>query len=182
MKLSIGQQPSLAGLLRRPQSGRPAGEWLGGTNAPAPRPQGFISSARFSASSHAVFPAAVLSLRLLVCFTLAAGSLILSGCSKAPKPMAADPAVPAVAAGQPPAAVVPVPVHEPVPVPVGGNQPSPQTIHEMEKVLVGYMISQHHRPQSFEEFVAATKIQVPPPPPGKKYVIAQNMHIILVSK
>lgn len=55
-----------------------------------------------------------------------------------------------------------------------------RNIHQMERVLVGWIISTHHRPNSFEEFVAATRIQVPPPPPGKKYVIAKNMHIILV--
>ena len=46
------------------------------------------------------------------------------------------------------------------------------------RVLVGWIISHHNRPKSFEEFVADTQIQVPPPPPGKKYVIAHNMHIL----
>lgn len=55
-------------------------------------------------------------------------------------------------------------------------------IHQMERVLVGWIISHHNRPKSFEEFVADTQIQVPPPPSGKKYVIAHNMHILLVDK
>ena len=50
----------------------------------------------------------------------------------------------------------------------------------MERVLVGWVIQNHHRPQSFEEFAAATHIQAPPLPPGKKYAIAKNMHIVVV--
>jgi len=52
----------------------------------------------------------------------------------------------------------------------------------MERVLVGYVIRTHQRPASFEAFVAATQIQVPPPPDGQKYAIAKNMHIVLVNK
>ena len=52
----------------------------------------------------------------------------------------------------------------------------------MERALVGWVIRNHQRPKSFEAFVAASGIQVPPPPAGKKYVIAKNMHIVLVDQ
>ena len=52
----------------------------------------------------------------------------------------------------------------------------------MERVLVGWVIRNRQRPKSFEAFVAASGIQVPPPPAGKKYVIAKNMHIVLVDQ
>jgi len=72
----------------------------------------------------------------------------------------------------------------PGPQPAQPPPPSanPQGIHDMERVLVGYVIRTHQRPASFEAFVAATQIQVPPPPDGQKYAIAKNMHIVLVNK
>jgi hypothetical protein len=76
---------------------------------------------------------------------------------------------------QQPPVIAPTPTEAP-------NDPAPQNIHEMERVLVGWVIRNHHRPKSFEEFAASANIQVPPPPAGKKYFIAKNMHIILVNQ
>jgi len=115
-----------------------------------------------------------------VCLALVAGVLLSAGCGNAKKPAAETTAVtPEIVK---PAATDHAPVYAPTPTPAAGSEPAPQNIHEMERVLVGWVIRNHHRPQSFEEFVASAEIQVPPPPSGKKYIIAKNMHIVLVDK
>jgi hypothetical protein len=37
--------------------------------------------------------------------------------------------------------------------------------------LKRYVVRTRSAPKNFEEFVAASRVQAPPPPPGKKYVI-----------
>ena len=95
------------------------------------------------------------------------------GCHKTPA------APPAAAAD---ASAAPLPPPGPQAAPVTAIDRSPQDIHNMERALVGWVIRNHQRPKSFEEFVASSGIQVPPPPAGKKYVIAKNMHIVLVDQ
>ena len=118
--------------------------------------------------------------------TMAALGCLLIGCGKKQAPQAS--AVPPADVqnqsqnqnGQ--AAVAPDLSHAAPPqlaAPSGADLQA-RDIHQMERVLVGWIISTHHRPQSFEEFATATHIQVPPPPAGKKYAIAKNMHIVLV--
>ena len=104
------------------------------------------------------------------------------GCHKTPAapPAAAADSSPPVAAGD--ASAAPLPPPGPQAAPVTAIDRSPQDIHNMERALVGWVIRNHQRPKSFEEFVASSGIQVPPPPAGKKYVIAKNMHIVLVDQ
>jgi hypothetical protein len=110
-------------------------------------------------------------------------SCLLMGCEKkAATQVSAAPSANASQNSNGQAAAGPAPSHTEPPqlaAPSGADLQA-RDIHQMERVLVGWIISTHHRPNSFEEFVAATQIQVPPPPPGKKYVIAKNMHILLV--
>jgi hypothetical protein len=48
--------------------------------------------------------------------------------------------------------------------------------------LRGWMMSQRTGPpKSFEEWIARSHIQVPPPPPGKKYAI-RHVWVVLVDK
>ena len=105
------------------------------------------------------------------------------GCHKAttPPPAAAgDNSLPVAAADSSSGAPLPPPGPQAAPLTV--NDHSPQDIHNMERALVGWVIRNHQRPKSFEAFVAASGIQVPPPPAGKKYVIAKSMHIVLVDQ
>ena len=105
------------------------------------------------------------------------------GCHKASTPppsVSADNPPPVVAAAASSAAPLPPPGPQVAAVTAADH--SPQDIHNMERVLVGWVIRNHQRPKSFEEFVASAGIQVPPPPAGKKYVIAKNMHIVLVDQ
>ena len=105
------------------------------------------------------------------------------GCHKATTPPpagAGDNSSPVAAADSSSAAPLPPP--GPPAAPLTVNDHSPQDIHTMERALVGWVIRNHQRPKSFEAFVAASGIQVPPPPAGKKYVIAKSMHIVLVDQ
>lgn len=110
--------------------------------------------------------------------------LTVAGCDKKPAPPAATAPPPNAGSQGGPAATTSAPTHTEPPqlAAPAGNDLQAKSIHQMERVLVGWVISHHHRPKSFEEFVADSQIKVPPPPPGKKYVIASNMHILLVDK
>lgn len=118
------------------------------------------------------------------CVALMALVLAVVGCGKKQPPQAAAPPAPAAGNQNAPATPASQPTHTEPPqlAAPAGNDLQAKSIHQMEKVLVGWVISHHHRPKSFEEFVAESRIQVPSPPPGKKYVIANNMHILLVDK
>jgi hypothetical protein len=39
-----------------------------------------------------------------------------------------------------------------------------------------------HTPKNFEEFAASANVPIPPPPPGKKYVIDSLMHVSLTDR
>ena len=110
-------------------------------------------------------------------------ALGVCGCHKAPaSPPAAAADIPPPVAAADSSLASPLPPPGPQAAPVTANDHSPQDIHSMERALVGWVIRNHQRPKSFEAFVAASGIQVPPPPAGKKYVIAKSMHIVLVDQ
>ena len=46
---------------------------------------------------------------------------------------------------------------------------------ELRRTMIGRKLS-----GSFEEFVAIRNLQVPPPPPGKKYAINKQWRVVLV--
>jgi hypothetical protein len=48
---------------------------------------------------------------------------------------------------------------------------------ELHHAMVGRKLN-----RDFDEFVAVSKIEVPPPPPGKKYAIDEKWKVILVNK
>lgn len=49
-----------------------------------------------------------------------------------------------------------------------------QLTRELHRAMIGRKLS-----GSFEEFVAISHVQVPPPPPGKKYVISKKWRVVL---
>ena len=77
--------------------------------------------------------------------------------------------------------------------PVPGAMPTPETpkvvgasqadidallaelTRELRRTMIGRKLS-----GSFEEFVAIRNLQVPPPPPGKKYAINKQWRVVLV--
>jgi len=52
-----------------------------------------------------------------------------------------------------------------------------QLTRELHRTMIGRKLS-----GSFEEFVAVRNLQVPPPPPGKKYAISKQWRVILVDQ
>ncbi len=70
-----------------------------------------------------------------------------------------------------------------------GNTTSPQApgqpdgqpdLAALDRSLIRWIVTNHRRPASFEQFAATAKVAIPPPPAGKKYIIQKNMHIALV--
>ncbi len=53
---------------------------------------------------------------------------------------------------------------------------------ELTREVRRWIIATKKRPGSFEEVMADAQIAVPPPPPGKKYVLSREMRVILVNE
>ena len=48
--------------------------------------------------------------------------------------------------------------------------------------VLRWAVAHQRRPASFEEFAADPGVQIPPPPPGKKYKMEHSMHVVLVNQ
>ena len=53
-------------------------------------------------------------------------------------------------------------------------------LSELNRELRRWMVRNQRPPKNFEDFAATANVQISPPPPGKKYVIDRQMHVILV--
>jgi len=53
-------------------------------------------------------------------------------------------------------------------------------LQSLNQQLIRWVVQNHQRPKSFEDFVARANVQVPPPPAGKKYVIDKRGFVALV--
>jgi hypothetical protein len=126
------------------------------------------------------------------CFAMSGVIVLSTGCSKkeAPAPVAANPApdTNVVASASTPAAAGSAPSQRdtasgPVPIPatpklITGDVDAAlaQLTRELHRTMIGRKLS-----GSFEEFVAVSHVQVPPPPAGKKYAIDKHWHVVLVN-
>jgi hypothetical protein len=118
---------------------------------------------------------AIVALSLVVLLGLA------SGCKKSPQVQVAEPATNQVAATP----------GGPAPGPPQPSAPTPDTTidtssieatladltHQLHRTMIG-----RHLSGSFEEFVAISKVNPPPPPAGKKYAISKQWKVILVNQ
>jgi hypothetical protein len=52
----------------------------------------------------------------------------------------------------------------------------------INRALLRWVVGNRRTPQNFDDFAATAGVTIPPPPAGKKYVIAKNMHILLVNQ
>jgi hypothetical protein len=105
-----------------------------------------------------------------------------SGCSK--KTSSVTPAPPPVADAQADAApgqpASPQPAQPSAsPLVQADGQPD---LSELNRKLIRWIVGNRRPPKNFEDFAATAGFAIPAPPPGKKYVIAKNMHIELVSQ
>jgi len=112
--------------------------------------------------------------------------LVATGCRKNESAKAPEPA-PVVATAATPSNVG-GPVPQPLPTPATPQTIAPpssgnvdetltQLTRELHRTMIGRKLS-----GSFEEFVAVRNLQVPPPPPGKKYAISKQWRVILVDQ
>ena len=114
-------------------------------------------------------------------FLLLAGLVIGTGCHKATKDQTAAPS-PEVTTQQAndhmplPAQSQPVTT---APATQSNGQPD---LAELDRSLLRWIMSNRRPPKNFEDFAATAGVPIPPPPPGKKYIIASDMHIKLVNQ
>lgn len=52
---------------------------------------------------------------------------------------------------------------------------------ELNRVARLWMIRNHRRPTGWDDFAAHAGVQIPPPPPGKKYLLSTDMRVTLVN-
>jgi len=72
-------------------------------------------------------------------------------------------------------------VAAPAPVVVAENADVNATLSQLALELRKYVVRTRSVPKNFEEFVAKSGIQVPPPPGGKKYAI-EGQAVVLVKR
>lgn len=116
---------------------------------------------------------------------LVAGVLLFSGCGKAKKSASETPApAPATETAKQTApdhlsVLAPAPGTAPAVVAAPNGEPD---LGELNRNLIRWIVRNQRRPANFEDFAATAGVVIPPAPAGKKYVIAKNMHIQLVSQ
>jgi hypothetical protein len=63
-----------------------------------------------------------------------------------------------------------------IPVTQTDGQPD---MGELNRVARLWMVRNQRRPTSWDDFVAHAGVTIPPPPPGKKYVLSKSMQVSL---
>ena len=113
----------------------------------------------------------MLAKRVLLCLAI---PLAVFGCKRQPPPAATSQSAAAesVAAPAPPASVQAAP---PAPAPTG--EPV-----NLDRELRKWIVRNRRPPKNFEDFAATAGVEIPPPPPGKKYVVDKTMHIVLANR
>ena len=112
--------------------------------------------------------------------------LVATGCRKNESAKAPEPAPVVETVAKQSNAGGPVP--QPLPTPAAPQTIAPpssgnvdetltQLTRELHRTMIGRRLS-----GTFEEFVAVRNLQVPPPPPGKKYAISKQWRVILVDQ
>ena len=110
-------------------------------------------------------------------------TLFSVGCKKAKAPTAEAPAPTPAQAKQ--AETDHMPVYLPTPVAAPAVAAAPDAapdLAELNRSMIRWLMKNHRKPKSFEDFAATAGVAIPPPPAGKKYIIAPNMHIQLVNR
>ena len=114
-----------------------------------------------------------------------AAAFLLTGCGKktgTPPPVAQPPTQqPAAAPGiQQPG--TPVPVAPVVTSQTNTNINVEPDLDALSMAVRAWGLQHSGMPKDFAEFAANPNIQIPPPPPGKKYAFDHKKHVILVNR
>ena len=116
---------------------------------------------------------------LILLFVLAT----LAGCK--PKPVATPAPASAVAEATnvdgPPVAQAAV-AASPSALPVIASDNGQPDLGALSHSVLRWAVAHQRRPASFEEFAADPRVQIPPPPPGKKYKMEHSLHVVLVNQ
>jgi hypothetical protein len=116
---------------------------------------------------------------------LALALALVAGCSKhSPGPTEQNQARPDAAAMPPPSQLPPGmgnPTAAAKPAVVAPNADVNATLSQLALELRKYVMRTRSVPKNFDEFVAKSGIQVPPPPEGKKYAI-DGQSVVLVKR
>jgi hypothetical protein len=118
-----------------------------------------------------------------VYLALVVGVLLFAGCGKAKKSAAETPASSPESVKQAETDHLPVATPTPAAAPALATAPNGEPdLKELDRSLLRWLMRNRRKPASFEDFSATAGVAIPPPPAGKKYVIAKNMHIQLVDR
>jgi hypothetical protein len=60
--------------------------------------------------------------------------------------------------------------------------PAAPDLDELTRQVRRWILKNQRPPKNFEDFASTTSYQVPPPPPGKKYVLNRQMHVVLENR
>jgi hypothetical protein len=117
------------------------------------------------------------------CVTLVcAGLLLVAGCGKSNSSASSPPVVPSADAANASAAASNVSTPTSFASASATNADDSQTeVQTLNRALLGWMIKNRKHPQNFAEFASTANIEIPAPPPGKKYTLNQRGLIILVN-
>jgi len=53
---------------------------------------------------------------------------------------------------------------------------------DLNRELRKWILRNRRPPKNFEDFSSTARVQIPPPPDGKKYTIDKSMHVVLVKR
>lgn len=98
---------------------------------------------------------------------------VLAGCKKAPPPTAE-----ALASRRPPS---PYETSAPPPIIIADSGDVNANLNQLSLALRKYIAGSHRLPKDFDDFVAKSGVQPPPPPSGKRYLI-QGQVIVLANQ
>ncbi|HEV2330228.1 MAG TPA: hypothetical protein VGY56_15710 [Verrucomicrobiae bacterium] len=108
---------------------------------------------------------------------------IAAGCGKSSSPPAANPQAAPPPANSVTVSSTPAPAPAELPIPQSTtttNSTSLTTVQFLNRAMVRWMRTNHRHPRSFEEFASTANVQIPDPPPGKKYALNGRGFIVLV--
>jgi hypothetical protein len=105
---------------------------------------------------------------------------LFAGCSKPAQTSAPMPETNAAQSAAESPSTQPTPVAS-TPAPAAITNSAEPDLVALNQALLGWRLDNHRVPANFEEFAASANITIPPPPPGKKYVINSRGLISLVN-